>query len=48
MLYRGHVTLFAEALELFMRAMFHLLVIQKMVSSEGIFQGPKKVEVCGC
>jgi hypothetical protein len=47
-LYVGHVQLFAEASELFTHALFSRFVIYKMVSSECLLPGAKKVEGGGC
>ena len=45
----GSVELFAEASELFTHAVFQLVVVLKMASSEYILQGAqKKMEVGGC
>jgi hypothetical protein len=48
MLYASCIKFFAEALELFMHAVFHLFVIHKTASLDFIFQGPKNMEVGGC
>jgi hypothetical protein len=41
-LYAGRLKLFAEALELFVHAVFQLVVVHKTVSSECILQGGQK------
>jgi hypothetical protein len=41
MLYASHVEFFAEVLEFFTHAMFHLIVVHKMVSSSASGRGPK-------
>jgi hypothetical protein len=45
MLYAGRLKLFAEVSELFTHTMFQLVVIRKMVSSDSILQGTKKVKL---
>jgi len=47
-LYAGRVQPHAEASELFMHAVFQLVVFRKTASSECILQGSKKVAVGGC
>jgi hypothetical protein len=38
----------AEASDLFMRAVFQLVVVRKTASSELILPGAKKMEIGGC
>jgi hypothetical protein len=45
MLYAGQVKLFAEVSELFMHAVFHLIVNHKTASLECILQDARKMEV---
>jgi hypothetical protein len=47
-LYDHCVKLFAEALEHFTHAVFQLVVICKMASSECVLHGAKKTDVRGC
>jgi hypothetical protein len=48
MLHASRVKLFAEASELFTYAVFQLVIICKMESSECILQWAKKMKVRGC
>jgi hypothetical protein len=48
MLYASGIKLFAEVSELFMHAVFQLIVIRKTAYLEGILQEVKKMEVGGC
>jgi len=47
MLHAGHLKLFAEVSELFMHAMFQLVVIWKMACLNSILQGTWKVKLEG-
>jgi hypothetical protein len=47
-LWASSVKFFAEASELFMHVVFHLVVVLKSASSECIKQGAQKMEIGGC
>lgn len=48
MLYASCINLFVEALELFMHAVFQVVITCKMVSMKCITQGTKMMEVRWC